>query len=160
MGSIRVLADDGSIHEFPDTVAPGVIPNVMARYHTALAAAQSSTPPASADATSAPQNPSPAATPVPKPDGVPAILPRPNPWVDSPPTAPVAGSLQPPRQMQNSWGGASGSWAANSHPSDYVGHPGLWESLIPVWGSGREAIADYQDGDYAGAALNGSAGSF
>lgn len=35
-----------------------------------------------------------------------------------------------------------------------VGHPGFAESLIPVWGSGREAVADFQEGDYAGAALN------
>lgn len=27
-----------------------------------------------------------------------------------------------------------------------VGHPGFAESLIPVWGSGREAIADFQEG--------------
>jgi hypothetical protein len=37
-----------------------------------------------------------------------------------------------------------------------VGHPGFAESLIPVWGSGREAIVDLQDGNYAGAALNGA----
>lgn len=37
-----------------------------------------------------------------------------------------------------------------------AGHPGLAESLIPVWGSGREAVADFQEGDYAGAALNGA----
>jgi len=36
-----------------------------------------------------------------------------------------------------------------------VGHPGFAESLIPVWGSGREAVADFQEGDYVGAALNG-----
>jgi len=30
------------------------------------------------------------------------------------------------------------------------------ESLIPVWGSGREAVADFQEGDYPGAALNGA----
>lgn len=41
-------------------------------------------------------------------------------------------------------------------PSQSVGHPGFAESLIPVWGSGREAVADFQDGDYAGAALNGA----
>lgn len=35
-----------------------------------------------------------------------------------------------------------------------VGHPGFAESLIPVWGSGREAVADFQEGDYVGAALN------
>jgi hypothetical protein len=28
--------------------------------------------------------------------------------------------------------------------------------LIPVWGSGREAIADFQEGNYGGAALNGA----
>lgn len=38
---------------------------------------------------------------------------------------------------------------------DSIGHPGFAESLIPVWGSGREAIADFQEGDYWGAALNG-----
>ncbi len=37
-----------------------------------------------------------------------------------------------------------------------VGHPGFAESLIPVWGSGREALADFQEGDYLGAALNGA----
>lgn len=37
-----------------------------------------------------------------------------------------------------------------------VGHPGFAESLIAVWGSGREAVADFQDGDYAGAGLNGA----
>jgi hypothetical protein len=35
-----------------------------------------------------------------------------------------------------------------------VGHPGFAESLIPVWGSAREAIADEEDGNAAGAALN------
>lgn len=41
-------------------------------------------------------------------------------------------------------------------PRTSVGHPGFAESLIPVWGSGREAVADFQEGDYAGAALNGA----
>ena len=41
-------------------------------------------------------------------------------------------------------------------PPGSVGHPELLESLIPVWGSGREAVADFQEGDYAGAALNGA----
>lgn len=35
-------------------------------------------------------------------------------------------------------------------------HPGFAESLIPVWGSGRETIADLYDHDYGGAALNGA----
>lgn len=35
-----------------------------------------------------------------------------------------------------------------------VGHPGLAESLIPVWGSGREAIADFHDGNLAGGFAN------
>lgn len=36
-----------------------------------------------------------------------------------------------------------------------VGHPGALESLIPVWGSGREALADLHDGDWVGAVGNG-----
>ena len=46
--------------------------------------------------------------------------------------------------------------AAARQPANSVGHPGFAESLIPVWGSGREAVADFQEGDYAGAALNGA----
>lgn len=37
-----------------------------------------------------------------------------------------------------------------------VGHPGIAESMIPVWGSGREALADLHDGHYVGAAGNGA----
>ncbi len=36
-----------------------------------------------------------------------------------------------------------------------VGHPGFAESVIPIWDSGREAIADLQDHDYPGTVLNG-----
>lgn len=45
--------------------------------------------------------------------------------------------------------------AARQTPNS-VGHPGFAESLIPVWGSGREAVADFQEGDYTGADLNGA----
>jgi hypothetical protein len=37
-----------------------------------------------------------------------------------------------------------------------IGHPSTAESLIPIWGSGREAVADLQGGDYGGAAVNGA----
>jgi hypothetical protein len=37
---------------------------------------------------------------------------------------------------------------------DWRQHPGFVESLVPVWGSAREAAADYQDGNYLGAAIN------
>jgi hypothetical protein len=33
---------------------------------------------------------------------------------------------------------------------DWDSHPGFAESLIPVWGSGREAIADFREGDVYG----------
>lgn len=46
--------------------------------------------------------------------------------------------------------------AADGGRKSSVGHPGFAESLIPVWGSGREAVADFQDGDYVGAAANGA----
>lgn len=35
-------------------------------------------------------------------------------------------------------------------------HPGFAESLVPVWGSLREAVADGYDGDVPGAVLNGA----
>lgn len=35
-------------------------------------------------------------------------------------------------------------------------HPGVAESIVPVWGSAREAVADAAEGDYLGAALNGA----
>jgi len=35
-----------------------------------------------------------------------------------------------------------------------VGQPGFAESFIPVWGSGRAAIADFQEGNYGSAAFN------
>lgn len=45
---------------------------------------------------------------------------------------------------------AGPSWAPD------VGHLGAAESLIPIWGSGREALADLHDGDYLGAVGNGA----
>jgi hypothetical protein len=38
---------------------------------------------------------------------------------------------------------------------DRFQHPGGWESVVPIWGSGKEALADFEDGDYLGAAGNG-----
>ena len=38
----------------------------------------------------------------------------------------------------------------------YRRHPDLAESLVPVWGSAREAVADVYEGDVAGAVLNGA----
>jgi hypothetical protein len=35
-----------------------------------------------------------------------------------------------------------------------IEHPEGWEAAIPLWGSGKEAVADYQDGDHGGAAIN------
>lgn len=33
-------------------------------------------------------------------------------------------------------------------------HPGALESMIPIWGSGKEALADFEDGNYLGAVVN------
>ena len=35
-----------------------------------------------------------------------------------------------------------------------VGQPGTWESIIPIWGSGRAAVDHFQNGNYGRAALN------
>ncbi|WP_018079194.1 RHS repeat-associated core domain-containing protein [Thiobacillus denitrificans] len=37
-----------------------------------------------------------------------------------------------------------------------VGAPGFGESLIPIWGSGREAISDFQSGRYVWGTINGA----
>lgn len=37
-----------------------------------------------------------------------------------------------------------------------VGRPTAAESLIPIWGSGRTALAELHDGNYVGAAVNGA----
>ena len=53
---------------------------------------------------------------------------------------------------------ASRSDAPASPSTDYWSkHPGTLESLVPVWGSAREAVADWREGDEVGAALNGLA---
>lgn len=44
--------------------------------------------------------------------------------------------------------------AGGNGPAPDVGHPGPAESLIPIWGSGREALADLHDGNDVGAAFN------
>jgi hypothetical protein len=42
-------------------------------------------------------------------------------------------------------------WMAKN---DSVGQPGPWELWIPIWGSGRAAIDDFQNGNYGWAAFN------
>ena len=36
-----------------------------------------------------------------------------------------------------------------------VHEPGTWESLIPVWGSGKQAVHEFQQGNYAWGTVNG-----
>jgi hypothetical protein len=45
--------------------------------------------------------------------------------------------------------------AADPTPNGRIGHPSGPESLAPIWGSGREALADIEDGDVLGALGNG-----
>lgn len=49
---------------------------------------------------------------------------------------------------------ASHPTSASSKPTS-AGHPGFGESLIPVWGSGREALADFREGHNIAGMLNG-----
>lgn len=39
------------------------------------------------------------------------------------------------------------------NPDKGVGQPGLWESMIPIWGSGRAAVDHFQSGNYWRGAL-------
>ena len=41
-------------------------------------------------------------------------------------------------------------------PSGLVAEPGFWEGLIPVWGAGRQALHDYECGEWGWAAFNGA----
>jgi hypothetical protein len=48
-------------------------------------------------------------------------------------------------------GASSGASTSNQVPngnSSSVGQPGFWESLIPVWGSGRSAVDHFENGNY------------
>lgn len=45
---------------------------------------------------------------------------------------------------------------ANAQKDLWDTHPGVIESFVPVWGSAREAVADYREGDMVGAAANGA----
>lgn len=46
------------------------------------------------------------------------------------------------------------AYNAKQEEAWYRKHPGLAESLVPVWGSGREAVADAYEGDVIGAVVN------
>ncbi len=72
-----------------------------------------------------------------------------------PPPTPMTGGPAPQgtdTSLLDQAGQAFSRWQ-HSKP---IGHPGFAESLIPVWGSGRDAVADLQEGDYSGAALKGA----
>ena len=49
-----------------------------------------------------------------------------------------------------------GSAAASTGKFDWRKHPGAVESFVPVWGSAREAAADWHEGDRVGAVINGA----
>lgn len=46
------------------------------------------------------------------------------------------------------------AYNAKQEEAWYRKHPGLAESLVPVWGSAREAVADAYEGDVVGAVVN------
>jgi hypothetical protein len=48
---------------------------------------------------------------------------------------------------------ADSAMAAEDAPGS-VGAPGFWEGLIPVWGSGRAAVNDFQNGRYVWGTVN------
>jgi hypothetical protein len=48
---------------------------------------------------------------------------------------------------------AVGSFTQNCN-STSVGQPGFWEGLIPIWGSGRAAIDDFQNGRWGWGLVN------
>ncbi len=73
-------------------------------------------------------------------------------------TPPVRNPIPHPSPIQ--WGVPQFAEAqeamADLQELDPVGPPGFLESMVPVWGSGRESLNDLQTGDYLGAGFNGA----
>ena len=67
----------------------------------------------------------------------------------------LVGDYPGPALTPEDWANAAKAFQDWQH-SKPIGHPGIAESFIPVWGSGREALADLQEQDYGGAAFNGA----
>ncbi len=65
----------------------------------------------------------------------------------------LVGEYPGPALTPEDWANAATAFRDWQH-SKPIGHPGIAESFIPVWGSGREALADLQEQDYGPAALN------
>ncbi len=65
----------------------------------------------------------------------------------------LVGEYPGPALTPDDWADAGKAFGEWQH-SKPIGHPGLAESFIPVWGSGREALADLQEQDYGPAAFN------
>jgi RHS repeat-associated protein len=55
------------------------------------------------------------------------------------------GVIYVPTKKERVWVSVSTPDQASAK-SESVGKPGTWESIIPIWGSGRAAIDDYQNG--------------
>lgn len=82
------------------------------------------------------------------PSEEPPISTPPDPAPQESPTAPQ--TTPPPEPVQVSIADAlpSTSLSASQQDDGSVGEPGTWESLIPIWGSGRAAINHFQHGNY------------
>ncbi|WP_395110158.1 SpvB/TcaC N-terminal domain-containing protein [Actinomadura sp. SCN-SB] len=72
-------------------------------------------------------------------------------FIDSSGNEPVAPPLE--EETQQSRPEVSTSPPMTTRQS--VGEPGFWESLIPIWGSGRESVNHFQQGNYVRGTLWG-----
>jgi RHS repeat-associated protein len=50
--------------------------------------------------------------------------------------------------------GSRGNWYHDGGPNNTVGAPGTLESFIPIWGSGRAAVDDFQNGRWGWGTFN------
>lgn len=93
----------------------------------------------------------------PKAGGLPEknLMPRPERGADGK-AAPGAQRHERAPQLREHDGMAAHAGKSLAHASATgVAEPGPWESLIPVWGSGRQAIHDFQQGHYGWGTFNG-----
>ena len=154
MGIIRVLADDGSIHQFPDNTDPNVISNALARYH---AGNQNGSP---IQGTSSFTNSrvqfgrpaSPPAQPSPQPNSF-QITDR---QFDEPPL--LGTPARHPAPVSDTWRPyLSASYPTPTIQSQFTPrnhHLDFWQMMVPAASPTQEMIADLEDDDYQNAGLN------
>lgn len=92
------------------------------------------------------------------PDGQTVIYigrpPAPKDSIEIPPVNAPSDSDGPLNDTDGGFGNSEAGEPSQPCPSGSIGEPGFYEGLIPIWGSARQAINDFQTGHYISGVLN------